>query len=293
MIAINGQELNKKQFPDGTYLFRCEPGEDIRIQWRYESDEELFALHCVARHLREAGARHLVLEMPYLPNARMDRVKSADEVFTLKYFAEWINALRFDAVEVTDVHSDVGRALIDRIVAIPPKHALETVLERIGRERLVLYFPDEGAQKRYADLLSGLPFCYGRKRRDWKTGKILELEIVDGSCNAGSGSLGAAVDGTSGDRHLEGATVLMVDDICSYGGTFFFSAQALKRAGAKQIYSYATHTEASLLSEKSKYLPMLESGEVEKHFTTDSLVRPEHDRIEVVPNRGRVERGGE
>ena len=30
-----------------------------------------------------------------IPNARMDRVKKADEVFTLKWFADFINALHF------------------------------------------------------------------------------------------------------------------------------------------------------------------------------------------------------
>ncbi|MDO4793992.1 MAG: ribose-phosphate pyrophosphokinase [Filifactor alocis] len=266
MILINKRELDRKKFPDGTPLLHCEPCEEARIEWFYESDEELFQLLCVARHLREGGTRRMELFLPYLPNARMDRVKHRDEVFTLKYFCEWINSLSFDAVEVTDVHSDVGRALLNNIVPLTPKKALERVLDRVGREDLVIYFPDEGASKRYVDLLPGFATCYGRKVRDWKSGKILGLEIV------------------KGDLDLKGAKVLMVDDICSYGGTFYYSVAALKEEGVDKICSFATHTEASLLSEKSKYLQLLKSGEVERHFTTRSLHRDESEYIEEVSN---------
>lgn len=266
MILVNKSEIDRKKFPDGTVLIRCEPCEKARIEWFYESDEELFQLLCVARHLRERGTKRMELFLPYLPNARMDRVKGREEVFTLKYFCEWINSLSFDAVEVIDVHSKVGKALLNNVVSFTPKKALEQVLNKIGREELVLYFPDEGAFKRYVDLLPGFASCYGRKRRDWKSGKILGLEIVKGGLD------------------LKGAKILMVDDICSYGGTFYYSVSALKEEGVDKIYSFATHTEASLLSKKSKYLQLLKSGEVERHFTTRSLHRNESEYIEEVSN---------
>ncbi len=50
----------------------------------------------------------------------MDRVKNSDEVFTLKYFAEFINDLKFDTVEVGDPHSNVSTMLIDNISIIEP-----------------------------------------------------------------------------------------------------------------------------------------------------------------------------
>ena len=42
--------------------------------------------------------------MPYIPNARQDRVKGPEDVFTLKYFANVINALGFRTVTVLDPH---------------------------------------------------------------------------------------------------------------------------------------------------------------------------------------------
>lgn len=264
MIVLNGRELEKKRFPDGTYLLHQEPCEEVRVEWIYEADEELFQLYSAVRHLRENGAKTVILSLPFLPNARMDRVRGDGEVFTLKYFCELINSLHFDRVEVWDVHSNVGSALLARVKNLEPKKALERVLDSIGRDGLAIYFPDEGAHKRYADLLPGLSVCYGRKTRDWESGRILGLEIVKGGLS------------------LKGARVLMVDDICSYGGTLYYSALALKKEGASEIYSYTTHTENSLFSEKSRYYKLLQSGDVVRHYTTPSLSREESDYVKEV-----------
>lgn len=264
MIVINGRELDKTRFPDGTYLLHQDSCEEAEIKWIFESDEEVFQLYALSRHLRERGAKKLTLCLPFLPNARMDRVKGEDEVFTLKYFCELINSLNYDRVLIWDVHSNVGAALLNRVGNINPAKALKRVIELIGSEELVVYFPDEGAHKRYQELIPGLPVCYGRKKRDWESGKILGLEIEGGGLD------------------LTGARVLMVDDICSYGGTFYYSTLALKEAGVGEIYSYATHTENSLFSEKSKYRTLLEQGEVLRHYTTPSLKREESKYVEEV-----------
>lgn len=264
MITVNNLAVDKTRFPDGTYLLHQTPCDEAEIKWIYEADEEVFQLYALTRHLRERGAKKLSLNLPFLPNARMDRVKREDEVFTLKYFCELINALRFDKVSVWDVHSNVGAALIDRLSVISPQKALERVIDKIGSQNIVIYFPDEGAHKRYADMLPGLPLCYGRKKRDWESGKIQGLEIEKGGVD------------------LRGKRVLMVDDICSYGGTFYYSAIALIEEGASEIYSFATHTENSLLAEKSKYRQLLETAEVVRHYTTPSLIRDRRAYVEEV-----------
>jgi len=70
----------------------------------------------------------------------------------------------------------------------------------------------------------------------------------------------------------------MIDDICSYGGTFYHSAKELKKAFPNtDIYSYSTHTE--------NYFPTLQKafdeGLIEKHFTTNSLYKIENNKIHV------------
>ena len=47
----------------------------------------------------------------------------------------------------------------------------------------------------------------------------------------------------------------MVDDICAYGGTLYYSALRLKELGAKAISCYVTHLENSVMDkEKGKLI---------------------------------------
>ena len=238
----NTVTLNPTTFPDGTKLIKYNPtyAGAYRITWLYDNDAELFQLIALVKHLKNSEWCNVWLNMPYVPNARMDRVKSTDEVFTLKYFADVINWLGFKQVTICNPHSTVSEALFDRVyvdfncVAEDVKKIVGTALNGID----VLYFPDEGACKRYSDLLSflKLPVAFGIKKRDWKTGKILGIDIA-------------------GYNDLKGKNVLMVDDICAYGGTFYYSALRLKELGAKDISCYVTHLENSVMDkEKGKLI---------------------------------------
>ena len=100
MIKINYQELVTNHFPDGTLLIKVNPhvymdlcelfskDSDIRITWLYESDAELATLIFVTQHLRAHGYEYITLDMPYIPNARQDRVKSDEDVLSCALFEQ-------------------------------------------------------------------------------------------------------------------------------------------------------------------------------------------------------------
>lgn len=253
MIKVNNNIVNQSQFPDGTLLLKTDGIDmsDITITWLYENDAELFTIICLAK---KAVKKSLI--MPYIPHARMDRCKSTEDTFTLKYFAEVINSLGFDKVTVLDPHSNVSVALIDRVEALSPKIYIETVIEKLKKDNLMLFFPDEGSMKRYADMFE-LPYAFGIKKRDWKTGQILGLDVVDNGID------------------LSGKTILIIDDICSRGGTFYHSAKKLKELGVGDIYLYISHCENTILEGD-----VLTSGLIEKVFTTNSIFTKESDKIE-------------
>ena len=98
MIKLNGKPVEINKFPDGTLLIKEKPSDDkALVTWRFENNEELVALIYITHHLRAHGVRRIHLFMPYIPNARQDRVKTDEDVFTLKYF---LNAtFRITAVE--------------------------------------------------------------------------------------------------------------------------------------------------------------------------------------------------
>lgn len=262
MIKCNGKAIDLNHFPDGALLIK-ELVPDLNkviLTWLYENNEELIALYFLTRHLRSKGVRDIALQLPYIPNARQDRVKAPEDVFTLKYFSEMINSLEYSMVTVLDPHSYVSEALIDRINIQSPKKYVEKALGDIEQQNAgntLIFYPDEGAMKRYSAMFER-PYVFGIKKRDWTTGEIQGLEV-------------------SGQVHLiKGSTILIVDDICSRGGTFYYSAKALKELGAERVYLYVSHCENSIFEGE-----LLTGDLVERVYTTNSIFTKSDDKVEV------------
>ena len=263
MLILNGEKIPVNFFTDGTLDLRVEIKEEyisdkVVITWQFENDTETIALYFLTRHLQEHGIDEIHLVMPYIPNARMDRVKNQKDVFTMKYFAELINSLHFATVTVLDPHSTVSEALIDRIVIKNAQDYISTAINKVGRENTVMFFPDEGAMKRYSDM-SELPFVYGMKKRDWNTREIKGLTIC--------GEVEKVI----------GKNILMVDDICSSGRTLYHSAKKLKELGVNKIFLYVSHCE-NIVTESE----LLHSDLVEKVFTTRSFLKISHPKFEIL-----------
>ena len=262
MIKVDNIVIEANQFPDHTLLVKAPTlrghGEFCDIEWKYEDDSELFTLICLRKHYSQAEAR---LWMFYCPHARMDRVKDTNDVFTLKYFAEVINDLNFMQVNILDPHSSVCTALINNVRVLSPEpyitQAYDDIRKDIKLAPLMMFYPDEGSMKRYSSTALG-EYAFGIKKRDWKTGKIEGLDVA------------GCVD------KIKDSRILIVDDICSRGGTFYHSAKKLKELGAKEIYLYITHCENTILEGE-----LLTSGLIEKIYTTNSIFTKEHEKIEV------------
>lgn len=274
MIKLNENIVEMGRFPDGTMAIKNEFFADIvnenefAFEWYYENNNETMLLFNVVMHLKEHAPRDakFYLYMYYIPNARMDRTKEVSEVFTLKYFCQLINMMNFEKVFVLDAHSSVSLALIDRVVQLDVGQYINNAIEMYNPD--VIFFPDEGSCKRYADIINGkamhgrstktkhaYPVAYANKKRDWCTAKILGLEVV-------------------GKELLEGKRVLIVDDICSKGGTFYYSAKALRECGATNIGLYITHCENTILTGD-----LIKSDLVENIYTTNSIFTEEHPLI--------------
>ena len=257
--------INPDSFPDGTLHLNLPKYKVNKIEWRYENDAELFTLICIAKHYSNCNP---ILIMPYIPHARMDRVKVKEDVFTLKYFCEIINSLNFKEVRVFDAHSNVSLALLDRVVQISPETAIEMAIYNFtckiandcghnvraaAQDNLVLFFPDEGAMKRYSSNFN-MPYAFGIKNRDWATGNILGLDIMNKDI-------------------VKDKNVLIIDDICSRGGTFLHAAEALKKAGAAHIALYVSHAEKTMIEGNMYNDPAL----IEHIYTTNSIFKKEWD----------------
>lgn len=266
MIKLNGEVVTVNKFPDGTLLLKenikydFETNRGSTITWLFENNEELVTLIYITKHLKSHGVDYVDLYMPYIPNARQDRSKTQEDVFTLKYFAEVINWLGFNSVTVLDPHSSVSEALIDKLIVKHPDEYVRKVIGEVERDNdfILMFYPDEGSMKRYSGMFTK-PYAFGIKKRDWGTGEIKELDV-------------------SGRTDLiKDSKIIIVDDISSRGGTFFHSAKKLKELGAKEIYLYISHCENTILEGE-----VLSSGLIERVFTTNSIFTKEHEKITVM-----------
>ena len=263
MIKLNGHIIEQKTFPDGSSLLPKIRGSEYadEIQWYFEDNSELWTLICLKKHLNSLGDK-VILYLPYVPHSRMDRVKTYGEIFTLKHFCDIINHLNFEEVMVTDPHSNVMTALLDRCYVQSIQMLIEEAINDCKPD--LLFFPDEGSHKR-SEATSLIPSIFGIKKREWETGEIKGLDII-------------------GEIPNKPFNVLMVDDICSYGGTFYHSALKLKELGANNISLYVTHCENSILSGSftDKKIPLLDTGLIDKVYTSDSIFTKEHPKIVVL-----------
>lgn len=264
MIYINGILVDIGHFPAGEQKidFHVEPCKVYNFAWKYENEAELISLFYLVNHILKNNSAIGALYLPYIPNARMDRVHDeSTEIFTLKYFADFINSMNFVSVLVDDPHSSKSLELIHNCRATPtPYSNVRRIISMLNfnADNSVVFYPDAGSQKRFDMEGLSFPYLYGEKKRDWDSGKIIGLDVC-------------------GDVPTNPFNVLIVDDICSYGGTFLRSAKALKELGADKIYLYVTHCENSVVNGD-----MISSGLIEHIYTTNSIYRLENEMITVL-----------
>ena len=287
MIKINGKEVTfVRHFNDGTQLIRFPNDFDInslvcnstlKFEWYYDNDEELLTLQYLVSYYRSVSndsSIKFILFVPYLPNARMDRVQeffdefktNPREVFTLKFFCDIINSMNFDQVITYDVHSNVAKSLLNNYINIDPTpnitHVIDGIRNAFEDKDFVVCFPDLGALKRYGSLpcFKGIRLLYGVKCRDWETSKITGLKVIS----------------AEGDENIDltDTVVLVVDDIIGTGGTMSLVVKKLKEFGAAYIYLEASHMENKAIASDNEYIkPLLDNGTISVIFTSNSILR--------------------
>lgn len=262
MIYFNGERIEFKKFPNGESLINSENlklrSDDNEIRLNFENDEDITHLIFLKSHLDELRVKcNLIL--PYMPYSRMDRTEGM-VIFTLKHLCKLINSLNFENVTIYEPHSEVSTALLDRVKVVDMSKTLaEKLLKELndGKEEVYLVYPDAGAAKRY-----GKEICYEKtltasKERDFRTGRIKKLQI-------------------NGHMERKDFKAIIVDDLCSKGGTFMLTASKLKDMGATEIYLAVTHCENTVFQGN-----LLKDDLITGIYTTNSILNRRHEKIKV------------
>ena len=163
-----------------------------------------------------------ILEIPYFPYARQDRVCSRGEALSASIMANLINELQFDQVILLDPHSQVTMALVNRATTLPVEFGSLKKYE-------YLVAPDLGAEKRVREhsVTKQIPMIQCTKKRDPKTGSIQGITVID--------------DVSFSLEDGESKRVLIVDDICDGGRTFIEVSKELYLRGIKHVDLFVTH----------------------------------------------------
>ena len=247
VFQLDGRECFKdtafipaiRTFPGGEQWVKLPPLprdiDHVRIEAILTSSADVMTLIMLVDAVRRVGIRNIRLTMPYVPYARQDRVCNPGESLSIAAFANIINSLEFSSVVVYDPHSDVAPALIDRCL-IKPRYSLMTehdgVRNLLLQDDVWLVSPDAGAVKKTYDTVKELGafkgIIFAEKVRDVTTGNITKT-TVSVPCD------------DTGKSLIDGAHLLVADDICDGGRTFIELAKVLLPYAPASLNLYVTH----------------------------------------------------
>jgi len=198
-------------------------GSDIFIfQPTFAPAANLMELLVMIDAARRASAGRVTAVIPYFGYQRQDRKDQPRVPITAKLVANLITTAGADRVMAMDLHS----AQIQGFFDIPFDHlyAAPVLVDHyihLNIPNLIAVAPDIGSVKMaraYAKRLSvGLAIVDKRRPRP----DAVEMMNVIGD--------------------VEGKNVVIFDDVVSTGSTLVEAAEALKRAGAREIYAACTH----------------------------------------------------
>lgn len=187
------------------------------------ANEHYMELFIMIDALKRASAASINIIMPYYGYSRQDRKSRSREPITAKLVADMIQSAGASRVVCIDLHVGQIQGFFDiPIDNFPAAPLIATYFKRKKINDLVIVSPDHGGATRartFARLLGGAPLAIIDKRRPQPN--IAEVVNIIGE--------------------VKGKTALIVDDIIDTAGTLIAAAQALKNAGATEVYAAASH----------------------------------------------------
>ena len=192
--------------------------------------DKLFRLLAFVATLREHGAARVTAVVPYLAYARKDRRTKPFDPVTLRYVAQLFEAVGLAQIIVLEVHNLAAfqNAFRCTTLHLEAHRAFDAgVRERVNAVPLAVASPDPGGVKRSQ---------LWRESLEQHLARPVGFAMVDKRRSAG---LVSSANLVAGD--VDGMTVLLLDDLIASGETMRRAAQALRRAGAREVVACAAH----------------------------------------------------
>lgn len=266
IAASYGQELGVvsiRNFSDGEIYVAYEQsirGSDLFIiQSTHPPGDHWLELLMLIDAAKRASAARITAVMPYFGYARQERKDQPRVSIAAKLMANMLTTAGIDRILTMDLHAPQIQGFFD----VPVDHLYGSAVfidyfRKLRLDNAVVVAPDVGALKMaraYAKRL-GCDLALIDKRRPRQN----EAEVMN-------------IIG-----EIKGRNVILIDDMVDTAGTLTNAANALRDAGALEIYAACTHP---LLSGPA--YERIEASAIRKMIVTDTvpLQRPS-DSIEVV-----------
>ena len=220
-------------------------------------NDNLMELLIMIDAVRRASAASVNIVLPYYGYARQDRKTRAREPITAKLVADIIQTAGADRVLSLDLHAPQIQGFfdipVDNLMGAPllADYFLSNHLE----EDAVVVSPDHGGVTRARKLAEflGTPIAIVDKRRP--RANVAEVMNIIGD--------------------VKGKRAILIDDMIDTAGTITLAAQALKDAGATEVYACATHAVLS-----GPAIDRLNNSVIKRLVLTDSIQQPAEKNLD-------------
>lgn len=230
--------MEERNFEDGEHKAR--PLEEVRgadvyvIQGLHGGPDEspndkLCKLLFFIGALRASGAGRVTAVLPYLAYARKDRQTKPRDPVTARYVAQLTEAVGTDRVVAMELHNIAAfqNSFRCETVALDTRGVLlDRSIELASDAPICVASPDPGGVKR-AQLF--------REALEEKLQREVGFALMEKRRSAG------VVTGELFAGQVEGARVLIVDDLIASGGTMVRAAREIMRRGARDVWALAAH----------------------------------------------------
>lgn len=263
------------QYPDGGKYIVNDLNE-ISLTYKINSYEDLFLL----KSIKDANPNLKEITIPCMFQQQHDRKFNQNESFELKLVCDFINSCNFEKVKVFHPHSDVTPALLNNCEVIDNQTFIRSVLQYLVdsgnknlENNLILMSSDAGGFKPLIKLCKQLNW----QGETYSASKAREKE-----------KLIQIVDRTD----FGGKDILLIDDICVYGGTFKGLSRLLKKRNCGKLYLAVSHITVQNLGEdpvtnyfdkvfttNSKYEKHIYKTMDKNHGLLDTLIHPKNLEI--------------
>jgi ribose-phosphate pyrophosphokinase len=225
-LAIPLGQCVIRNFSDGEIWVKY--AENIRgtdvfiVQSTNPPGDHLMELLIMIDAAKRASARRVTAVIPYFGYARQDRKDQPRVSITAKLMANLLTVAGADRVIAMDLHAPQIQGFFD----IPVDHLYSSAV-------YMSFF----VKKKIPDLAVASPDVGGIKMaRAFAKRLGAELILIDKRRTRPN-----HVEEMNIIGNAEGKNILIVDDLIDTAGTFCGAVEALKNAGAKQIYGACTH----------------------------------------------------